>query len=512
MSKVNSNRIAKNTLLLYFRMLIIMGVNLYTVRVVLDVLGIVDYGIYNVIGGIVTMFTFISNTMAGSCQRFFSFELGKEDYLLLKRIFSLSLIIFTGIILLFLFLAETVGLWFVNTHLVIPEDRLIAANWVYQFSILSFIVTMLSVPYNALIIAHEKMNIFAYISIVEAILKLLIVYLLKIFLWDKLALYGLLSFMVSALIGLIYKFYCNKKYKESHFKWYWQKDIFKELVTFSGWNLLGTLASVLRNQGINILLNIFFGPIVNTARGIAFQINNVINSFVTNFYTAVRPQITKFYAMEKKDEMLKLIFQSSKFGYFLILLISIPAFLETPFLLNIWLKSVPEHTILFTRIIIINILVDSLSYPLITAALATGKVKQIQSIMSGALLLNLPVSYVFLKLGYGPESTMYISVLVSVLCQFLRVHVLNNLIQMSKSDYFFKVILRILLLTLISIIIPFFFYNLMSTSFIRVFFVGMSACLFTTVGMYVVGLDNTERSWIKIFIKSKFSKQSSTNK
>jgi O-antigen/teichoic acid export membrane protein len=283
-STENNKRIAKNTLMLYFRMLLIMGVSLYTVRIVLNTLGVEDYGIYNVVGGIVVMFSFLSNTMASASQRFFAFELGRKDYDQLKKTFSMTVTIYLIIAVIILILAETLGLWFLNTQLSIPVERMETANWVYQFTIFSFMMTMLTVPYNAAIVAHERMNVYAYVSIVEAFLKLLIVYILVLFSYDKLKLYAILMFGVTTFITLIYRTYCKRQFQECSYNFYWEKPLFKELIGYSGWNLFGAIAGILNNQGINILLNIFFGPIVNAARAIAYQVNTAVNQFVTNFF------------------------------------------------------------------------------------------------------------------------------------------------------------------------------------------------------------------------------------
>jgi O-antigen/teichoic acid export membrane protein len=314
----NNKRIARNTLLLYFRMLLTMAVSFYTVRVVLDTLGVRDYGIYNVVGGVVTMFSFLSATMASASQRFFAFEIGRKNFEQLKKTFGITMTIYFIIGLVILILAETVGLWFLNTRMTIPLERLEAARWVYQFSILSFMVTMFSIPYNAAIVAHERMNAYAYVSIMEVLLKLGAVYMLVAFSFDKLKLYSILIFVVISITSMTYRIYCRKNFEECRVSFYWEKGLFKEIVTYSGWNLFGALASIFNNQGINIMLNLFFGPVVNAAQAIAYQINTAINQFVQNFLMAARPQITKYYANGELEQMLKLVFQSSKISFFLL--------------------------------------------------------------------------------------------------------------------------------------------------------------------------------------------------
>jgi len=407
-----NKRIAKNTLLLYFRQILIMLVSLYTVRIVLNILGVEDYGIYNVVAGIVTMFSFLSNSMATASQRFFSFELGRHDFERLQKTFSLSFQIYAIIAIVIIVFAETIGLWFINNKLVIPLARINAANWIYQFSIFSFVISVMTTPYMAVIIARENMDVYAYISIVEVFLKLAIVFLLKIFNYDKLKLYGFLLLIVTSINSLLYILVCRKRYPESRFKYFWDVKMFKTLFSFSGWNLFGASVGVVKNQAINILLNIYFGPIVNTARGIAFQVNSAVTSFAQNFSTAVRPQIIKQFAASKKEEMMSLIFQSSKATAYLMFFFVLPLVFEMPLVINLWLGQIPEFVVLFTRLVLIDALIDSISYPLMTAAQATGKIKLYQSVVGGFLLLNLPVSYIALKLKAPAESVMIIAIIM----------------------------------------------------------------------------------------------------
>ena len=516
MTVENNKRIAKNTLLLYFRMLLTMGVSLFTVRVVLDTLGAVDYGLYNVVGGIVTMFSFLSGTLASASQRFFSFELGKNNIAQLKKIFAVTMSIYAMIAVLIFLLAETVGLWFLNHKMTIPVDRMEAARWVYQFSIFSFMMTMFTIPYNAIIIARENMKVYAWVSIIEAILKLLIVYILVVFTYDKLKLYAVLMFGVTTLITFIYRIYCNRNYKESRFVFYWDKALFKEILSFSGWNLFGSMAGVFNSQGINIILNIFFGPIVNAARGIAYQISTAINKFVQNFMTATRPQIIKYYAADEKNLMMKLVFQSSKISFYMLFILSMPVLIETRFIFEIWLKEIPEYTILFTRLIIFIALIDSLSYPLMTAAQATGKIRMYQSTVGGFMLLNLPVSYVFLKFGYPPQIVFYIAILNAIICLLLRLMFMKKMIGLSINKFLSSVVFPLFLISFISYIVPSVFFLIIEQSIIRfliISIVGISSSILT---IYFVGLNKNEKEFLIEFIKKyknayRFKKNSSKN-
>lgn len=506
MTSENNKRIAKNTFFLYIRNIIIMGVSLFTVRIVLNTLGAEDYGIQNVVGGIVVMLSFFTSTMVSASMRFFAFELGRKDYRRLNQFFNLTIITYLGFGIIVLLIAETVGLWFLKTQLVIPANRMSAAMWVYQFSVASFIFQMFVVPYNSIIIAREKMDIYAYVSIAEAILKLLIVYLLLVLDGDKLKIYSVLLFSVVLIISLFYIIYCTRKYKETKLSLFWDLSMFKELISYSGWSLFGALSGVARGQGINILLNVFFNPIVNAARAIAFQINSAINLFVTNFYQAVRPQITKQYAAGERDEMMKLVFRSSTFSFFLVLIFAMPILIETPYILKLWLNEVPEFTVLFTRLVIITTMIQSLSYSFNTAISATGKIKWYQIIVGGLQVLNLPISYVFLKLNYPPQITMYITIAVAILSQTIRVLFMIKMHNMLISVYLEDVILKVISVTILSWIIPYWINTIMSEGLVRLISVTFASILIFVVIVYFIGITNIERRLLKNFVRQKISR------
>lgn len=504
-STENNKRIAKNTLLLYFRMLLTMIVSLFTVRIVLNTLGVIDYGIYNVVGGIVTMFSFLSSTMAGASQRFFAFEIGSNNFLQLKRTFSMTMTIYAMMAVVIFVLAETLGLWFLNTQMTIPANRMTAAHWVYQFSVFSFMMTMFTIPYHAAIIAHERMKVYAYVSIIEVTLKLIIVFLLVLFSFDKLKLYAILIFAVTAVVTVIYRTYCKRTFDECNYFFFWDKNLFKELINYSGWNLFGALAGVLNNQGINIVLNIFFGPVVNAARGIAYQVSATVNQFAFNFFTAVNPQITKYYAANQKKLMLKLVFQSSKFSFFLLLVLSMPVLLETNYLLTLWLKLVPEYVVLFTRLVLISVLIDSLSNALITSALATGKIKNYMMIVGGVLLLNLPISYVFLMFGFPPQTTIYVSIVISVICLFLRLILLRKMIGLSLQNYFAKVLMPVIYVAVIAFPLPYFLSFRLEESFVRLIMIGIVSLVASIFSIYFFGISKEERQFLIQQIESKIT-------
>ncbi|UOA08275.1 lipopolysaccharide biosynthesis protein [Methylobacter sp. S3L5C] len=498
----NNKRIAKNTILLYFRMILTMLVSFYTVRVVFNELGLVDYGLYNVVGGIVMMFSFFSDSMATTSQRFFSIELGRNDKRQLKQIFSLTIIIYIAISVIVLLLAETLGLWFLNTQMVIPIERINVANWIYQFSILSFIIKIMTIPYNATIIARENMSVYAYVSIIEVLLKLLIVYLLVFFSIDKLKLYAVFMFISTCIISIIYLIICIRKYEESRFNFYWNTELFNAMFSFSAWKLIGSISGLFGNYGLNILLNIFFGPAVNAARAISYQVNSALVSLSSSLYTAVRPQITKSYAIGNTNHALLLVFQSSKFSFYLILLLSMPIILEAPFLLHLWLKDTTEYMIIFTRLIIIFSLINCLESPLSDMVQATGKIKKYQILIGSITLLSLPLSYTSFKLGYPPQISLYILITVYFLAHFLRVWVVHNLVGMSIKKYIREVIFVIVMVGLIALILPItLMHYLKEDNLYRFISIGFSCEFSLLLTVYFIGLNKNERKIVFDFAK-----------
>lgn len=503
-TSVNRKRIAQNTLMLYIRMGVVMLIGLYTSRVVLDVLGAVDYGLYNVIGGIVVAFAFFNGVMSGACNRYFAIELGKGDGTALKKLFSLNVLMFAGLALIVLVLTETLGLWLLETKMDIPADRMTAARFTYQFSMAAFIVNMLSTPFRAIIMAREKMKVFAYGSIVEVVLKLAIVYLLVISPFDKLSFYAALMFAVTSGVSLFYVLYCRRFYAECRFSYYWDKGLFKEICGYTGWNMVGAMAGVGNNQGLNILLNMFFGPAVNAARGMAHQVYWNINLFVQNFVSAANPQIIKSYASGERDEMLKLVFQTSKFSWYLLFALVLPVWLEAPAIIDFWLKDVPEHTVTFARLMLLVAMVDSLGYPLGTAVQATGRVKTYQIVVGGTLLVTLPVAYVLVKwAGADPETVFFILMGTSVLAQILRVFFVKNLLGMSLGGYLREVILPVALVTLTSASFPVLLELACRPSTARALCVIILSMAFVAIAAFTIGMNKSERKHILELIHRK---------
>ena len=437
---------AKNSAFMYVQMAVKMIVGLYTVRVVLHALGTEDYGIYNVVGGFVTMFSFITATLVSASQRFFAYSIGRGDKDMLNRYFNASLLSFLILSLILFMLIEGIGYWFVNYKMVIPDARLEAANWVLQFAIIAFVIRIIAVPFKAMVVAHEKMIIFALISVLDTLLQLGVAFLLQAVSLDKLKIYALCMLGVACISTVMYIILCRSSFREdSSIKLRWDGSLMKEMLSYSGWYMFGTLAMMVRSQGINMVLNLFFGPIVNAARGIAFQINNALNQFVNSFYNAVRPQITKLTAAENNKGMLSLVFSSSKISFFLMSLMAVPLIVEMPFVLSIWLREVPAHTVMFSRLVIITALIDTMGYPLATAVCATGRIKWFQIITGVVLVLNLPVSYFLFKIYNNPDIAFYVSIVFATVAQFARMVYMKRMFRMSMIAYFKDVLLPALL-------------------------------------------------------------------
>lgn len=491
-------------------MLFLMAVSLYTSRVVLNALGVEDFGIYNVVGGIVAMFTVLSGSLSAAISRFITYELGKGNQDNLNKIFSSAVTIQLGLAGIIILLAETIGLWFLNVKMNIPEIRMGAANWVFQFSILTFAINLISVPYNASIIAHEKMSAFAYISILEAIGKLTIAFLIVISPMDKLIFYAILMCLVAIIIRFAYGNYCKRHFSECTYHFIWDKQLLKQMFGFAGWNFIGAASAVLRDQGGNVVINLFCGPSVNAARGIAFQVNNAVNQFVTNFMTALNPQITKSYASGEKEYMMTLIFQGARLSFYMLLLLSLPILTNTHYILELWLKTVPEHTVYFVQLVLIFALSESIAQPLITAMLATGRIRNYQIIVGGLQMMNLPISYLLLRLGFFPEIVIITAIGISQCCLAARLILLKGMIGISIRKYLQKVYFNIIAVSIAAVILPLISTNYIEESFINFIFISLIAVICTITSIYFIGCNHQERQFIhqKLgTIKSKFTQK-----
>lgn len=495
----NTKRIAKNTLMLYVRMLFGMLVSLYTSRVVLQALGVEDYGIYNVVGGVVAMFSLLSGSLSAAVSRFLTFELGRKDLERLKRVFSSALCVHALLALVVFILSETIGLWFLNYKMNIPADRMMAANWVFQFSIFSFLLGLFSVPYNASIVSHERMGIFAFVGIGDSILQLCIVLLIAYggVPVDKLIFYSGLLVLKGLLFQLFYFYYCRKSFEECRFRLVLDKPLLKDMTGFAGWNFIGASSALLRDQGGNILLNLFYGPALNAARGIANQVSNAIGAFVGNFMVALNPQITKSYAAGEYDYTFSLIFKGSRFSYYLLLWLALPVLLNTQYILSIWLNVVPNHAVFFVQLVLIFSMCEAISNPLVTVMLATGKIRNYQIVVGGLQMMNFPLSYLFLKLDFLPEVIVMIAIALSLICLIARLIMLRSMIQLPVARFLRNVCGKILLVTVLSVIVPLFVRWELPAGLCG-FIISCLVCLFWTVGiLFLFGCSVSERKFLK---------------
>ena len=500
----NTKRIAKNTMLLYVRMLFSMLVSLYTSRVVLNALGVEDYGIYNVVGGFVAMFSIVSSSLSSSSSRFITFELGKGNRERLKKIFSTSLSTQITLCLIIFILLETVGVWFLNTHLTIPSERMVAARYVFHFSVAAFMTGLLSVPYNASIIAHEHMDVFAYIGMADVLLRLSVVICIAYcpYISDRLVMYSFLLLLVGVSVQAFYLWYCRRHFPECRSKIRFHKDLFKEMGGFAVWNFIGCTAGLLKDQGVSILLNIFYGPVLNAARGIAGSVNTAIGSFAGNFMTALNPQITKSYAATDYDYMNRLVARGSRFSFYVMLLFIVPVVLETEFILKLWLKGYPDFTVAFVRLTLFLSLIDALSNTLITLQGATGKIRNYQLAVGGMLMMNFPLSYLCLKASFSPECVYVVAISVALCCLLLRLAFLTRMVEAFSSVSFLKKVgANVVGVSLLSFALPGALCFLLPEGWGRFWAILFISLLCTGLSVLYAGCSSSER----VFIQEKIS-------
>lgn len=507
----NNKRIAKNTLLLYLRMFYSLIISLFTARVVLSSLGFTDYGIYNVVGSIVSMFVFLRSALGNATHRFITYSLGVGDYEKLNKVFSTSVVIHFVLGIVIVLLSETIGLWFLYEKMVIPEERMVAAQWCFQFSVLTCFLSVICVPYDAEIIAHEKMGVYAFVQVFNTTMNLVIVYLIAYTSFDRLILYGFLLMTIQVLNRVFYGIYCGHHFKECHFKWVKDKGLLKEMTSFAGWSLFGNLAYVGYTQGLNIILNLFFGPVINAARGIAVQVQSVVQGFITNFQMAVNPQITKSYAAKELQRLRNLIFLSSKFSFFLMLLLCLPVFFEAPRILNLWLGDIPDHTINFIRILIMIMLVSTLENSISMSKQAVGNIRNYQIVVGSLQLLILPISYLALRLGAPVESVFVVHLCIAIVSQFVRVMMVRKDIGLSMREYISRVIIRLVIVSILSFVPPMLMYMLLPDTIWMMIAVILCSCISVAVFVMLIGVTPSERQFIIQNVKGvlshlKFSK------
>lgn len=491
----SNRRIAKNTVLLYIRMIVMMLIGLYTSRVILQVLGVSDYGVYNAVGGVVAMLTVLTSSLNTAISRYLTFELGKGDAEKLKRVFSVSLNVQILIAIVVVILGVLAGGWFLNHKMNIPDGRMDAANWVLYCSLLSFAVALISVPYSASIVSHERMNVYAYMTILDVTLKLLIVYALEISPYDKLKSYAVLLLIVAILIRFIYARYCKKKFQECTYHFVIDVPLLKELSGFAGWNFLGNSTWIFNNQGVNILINIYFGVTYNAARGIANQVEGLAMHFVSNFMTALNPQITKSYAAGELPQMHQLVCRGTKFSFFMVLFFAIPLCLETKQILNLWLAQVPDHAVLFVRMTFLSTFCTVLGYTLVTAQLSTGKIKKYQIIMASVCVWVFPLTWIAFKCGLDAVWAYIVFFVIYFILIFVRIYLVKDMIHMPWKYYLKDVLLVCAIVFVLAAFFPFLCYILLPESILRLILVVLVSVISSCLAVYWVGLSSVERDW-----------------
>ena len=502
-----NTRIAKNTVFLTLRMLLVLVISLYSSRVVLQVLGVEDFGIYNVVGGFVSMFGFLNSSMTNSIQRYYNFSIGKEGEAALPNVYFAAFVIQTILAIIVLILVETFGLWYLYNKMVIPDGRMTAAFWLFQFSVISMLFVILEVPYASAVMAYEKMNFFAIISVLDAMLKLVVVLILPMFEGDSLIWYGVLILGITIINFLLYFIYSKRKFKYLQLKRVKDGALFKGMLSFSGWNLFGTFALMMKEQGLNMVLNLFFGPVVNAARGVAYQVINAIRGFTSNIYTAARPQFTQSYAQGDSHRTIQLMFSTSKLCFILLLMLSLPVMFEADYVLKIWLgDNVPDYTQIFVVLVIISSLITVFNPAMSFVVHATGKMKTYQ--VAGALidLLILPVAYLFLKMGFQPESVFIVSIVFNIIQQIVSLIIVNKLVPFSIKEYIVRVWVPLSIVVLIAVIPLLGIHSFMSQGFLRLCIVVVVSSLVIMGLSYCAAFNNSERQIFKGFVKRFFKK------
>ena len=505
----NNKRIVKNTVFLYIRMLLMLFISFFTSRVILQSLGVVDYGIYNVVGGVVAMFSFFNVALSGATARFLSFELGAGDTAKLKRTFTSSLTIHIVLGIFIVLLLESIGLWFMYNKLNVPADRFYSALIVFHISVLTCFFNIVQVPFNASITSHEKMSAFAYISIYDAIVKLVIVYALYIFKGDRLILYAILLMFATLTTNFIYIVYCYKHFQECRFLLGFDKEISLPILKYSSWDLFGNFSIMVRGQGLNVLQNLFFGPVVNASTGVANTVLAAIMGFTENFLTAVRPQIIKQYAVKNYEYFQKLVVNSAKYSFYLLLVTTLPLIIEADYAMGIWLEEVPQYAVIFCQLSIINNWISIIYRPIVISISATGQVRRISIINGTIYLLVLPTTYIFLKLGYGPTTPFILNIL------FLFVgHTIFSMLIVKKqlpffeiSSFFKCVLLKCSIVVLVSVPVPVLLHFYMVDSLIRFILVCIVSVFWTSFVLYTLGIGINERITLHNFIKNKILKR-----
>lgn len=503
MANQENKKIAVNTLFLYIRMLIVLGISLYSTRVVLNILGVIDYGIYNIVCGFVSMFSFLNNSLANGVQRFYNYKKGKGLTSEISDVYSVSVAILLMVAIVVVIILETLGIWYINNKMIIPVERIVAAQWIFQFSVISLIFVILQVPYSAAILAFEKMDYYAFVSIIDAILKLLIVLLLPYLSYDSLLVYGFLSLFVSFINFALYYIYSKKKFhKELKVKRIKDWNLFKEISTFSGWNVFGTFAYMIKDQGLNLLLNAFYGPVVNAAKGIAMQINGALQGFSTNIVAAVRPQLVQSYSAGNLKRVETLMFSMSRLIFVMLFALSLPVMMELNYIFKIWLSSnIPEYTIIFTNLVLVNMIISSMNTPLSQVVHATGKMKAYQLGTSLIICMIIPISWGLLRIGLSPVSTFIVSIIVSIFNQAACLYLVKRIFPLSIKAYIFKIVIPCLCLVAMSIVMPYLLKSVFNEGFFRFFINTMLSVVTISILAYFIVFTRDEKRLVNEFVK-----------
>lgn len=481
---------------------LVLVVSLFTTRVVLQSLGVEDYGIYNVVSGFVAMFSFLNTSMSNGVQRFYNFSLGSNYEYTIKDVYNTALQIQCLLAIILLLLLETLGIWYICTQMVIPLERLNAAIWIFQFSVLSLVLLILQIPYSAAIMAYERMDYYAYLSVFDVVAKLGIAYAIKYAETDKLILYGALSLLVSLISFFLYYIYAKRQFHDLECDYRIRKQLLKPMLSFSGWNIFGSFAYMIKSQGLNMLLNVFFGPIVNAARGISNMVMSAVQGFQSNIVIAFRPQLVQSYASGDNSRVLNLFYSLSKVSFILLAALSIPIIIELDFILHLWIgDTIPDYTAPFTILVLINMVISSLNTPVSQVVHATGKMKTYQLCTSLMVCAILPVSWVFLKFGFDPISVYWVSLILTIINQIVCNLLLKKIFSYSIREYFMKVICPCVIFSVLVPIIPYIVSRELSASFLRLILIGIISVAISIVVSYFIVLDKSEKKVILTFIK-----------
>ena len=501
MENVKINRIAKNTVFLYIRMLLIMAVTLFTSRVLFQSLGDIDFGLNNVIAGVIVIFSYLNNSLAAASSRFIAYELGKENAESVENVFKTSFSIHFIFSIIVLLLAEIIGVWLVNNVLSIPENRIYACNWVYQFVVISAIVTIIQVPFNSLIIAQERMDVYAYIGIFDAVTRLLIAFAIWSTDYDKLILLGGLQLILALIVLFFYWAYCKRNFSNICIvSIKYDKAKMKSMLMYSTWSLIGSTANMLKNQGVNIVINIFFGSVVNAANAIAYQVCHAVTNFTNNFTMAMTPQIIKSYASHEFNQVKQLVFRGGKFSFFLLMFLCLPIIFESNYILKIWMGDVPEYTLLFTRLVLLLSLVEVFTYTIGSAVQATGKIRNYQLVISGVNMLNFPLSFVLFKIGFPPYAALTVSIFISITTVLMRLYFIKTLLNISPLEYFLEVLVKSFVVLILCFIAPYLVHVSMNDGLGRLILSCLSTWFIGAVVVYIVGMDVADRNLVKNFL------------